>query len=39
MLGNPITDIEFEKNQRIPYAHGMGLLSIELYEVLDNIPH
>ncbi|CAA7051592.1 unnamed protein product [Microthlaspi erraticum] len=35
VLGNPVTDIDFEYNQRIPYAHGMGLLSDELYESLE----
>jgi len=33
VLGNPITHIEFEQNFRIPYAHGMSLISDELYEV------
>ncbi|CAA7051593.1 unnamed protein product [Microthlaspi erraticum] len=35
VLGNPVTDMEFEHNQRIPYAHRMGLLSDELYESLE----
>ncbi|CAH8364621.1 unnamed protein product [Eruca vesicaria subsp. sativa] len=48
VLGNPVTDTEFEHNQRIPFAHGMALISDELYESLkrscrgnyDNIdPH
>ncbi|CAF2119932.1 unnamed protein product [Brassica napus] len=48
VIGNPVTDTEFEHNQRIPFAHGMALISDELYESLkrsckgnyDNIdPH
>ncbi|AEC07397.1 Alpha/Beta hydrolase fold [Arabidopsis thaliana x Arabidopsis arenosa] len=37
VLGNPITHIEFEQNFRIPYAHGMSLISDELYESLKRI--
>ena len=33
LLGNPITTRR-EKNYQIPYTHGMGLISDELYEVL-----
>lgn len=33
ILGNPITEFELEKNSNIPYAHGMALISDELYEV------
>jgi len=32
LLGNPITTRK-EKNDEIPFAHGMGLISDELYEV------
>ncbi|KAJ4885876.1 Serine carboxypeptidase-like 7 [Raphanus sativus] len=31
VLGNPITDSEVDFNHRIPYAHGMALISDELY--------
>ncbi|VVA93205.1 unnamed protein product [Arabis nemorensis] len=34
VLGNPATDYEIDYNHRIPYAHGMGLISDELYESL-----
>lgn len=33
ILGNPITQITSENNSKIPYAHGMALISDELYEV------
>lgn len=33
ILGNPITQIKSEDNSKIPYAHGMALISDELYEV------
>ncbi|XP_010556473.1 PREDICTED: serine carboxypeptidase-like 18 isoform X2 [Tarenaya hassleriana] len=32
VLGNPKTDGSFDSNSKIPYAHGMGLISDELYE-------
>ncbi|KAL1189345.1 Serine carboxypeptidase-like 10 [Cardamine amara subsp. amara] len=32
VLGNPITHVDFEINFRIPFAHGMSLISDELYE-------
>ncbi|CAJ2655763.1 unnamed protein product [Trifolium pratense] len=34
LLGNPVTT-RTEKNFQIPYAHGMGLISDELYESLQ----
>ncbi|CAH2034597.1 unnamed protein product [Thlaspi arvense] len=34
MLGNPLTDIDLDFNTRIPFAHGMALISDELYESL-----
>ncbi|XP_027769153.1 serine carboxypeptidase-like 11 [Solanum pennellii] len=33
-LGNPITFFE-ESNYQVPYSHGMGLISDELYESLN----
>ncbi|XP_014490760.1 serine carboxypeptidase-like 11 isoform X2 [Vigna radiata var. radiata] len=33
LLGNPLTTRK-EKNEQIPFAHGMGLISDELYESL-----
>lgn len=35
LLGNPLTYIELEINFQVPYVHGMGLISNELYESLQ----
>ncbi|VVA93125.1 unnamed protein product [Arabis nemorensis] len=32
VLGNPVTDLSVDYNTRIPFAHGMALISDELYE-------
>ncbi|CAH2034833.1 unnamed protein product [Thlaspi arvense] len=37
VLGNPSTDLDQDHNSKIPYAHGMGLISDELYESLKRI--
>lgn len=37
VLGNPITDSEVDFNHRIPYAHGMTLISDELYMSMKRI--
>jgi len=37
VLGNPLTDYTTGSNSRIPFAHGMALISDELYEVRNNI--
>uniref|UniRef100_A0A2P2M3K6 Serine carboxypeptidase n=3 Tax=Rhizophora mucronata TaxID=61149 RepID=A0A2P2M3K6_RHIMU len=34
LVGNPVTDSSIEGNSKIPYAHGMGLISDELFEQL-----
>lgn len=33
LLGNPRTSYDVERNYAIPFAHGMGLISDELYVV------
>lgn len=33
MVGNGVTDEVFDGNALVPFAHGMGLISDELYEV------
>ncbi|KAL0709416.1 hypothetical protein Bca4012_016394 [Brassica carinata] len=32
VLGNPVTNFDIDNNTRIPFAHGMALISGELYE-------
>ncbi|KAL9264152.1 Serine carboxypeptidase-like 18-like protein [Drosera capensis] len=34
LLGNAVTDHTFDDNSGVPYAHGLGLISDELYESL-----
>ena len=34
ILGNPATDPS-DDNYKIPYAHGMALISDELYKVIN----
>lgn len=33
MVGNGCTDDKFDGNALVPFAHGMGLISNELYQV------
>ncbi|XP_065848174.1 serine carboxypeptidase-like 7 [Euphorbia lathyris] len=35
LVGNAVTDVILDGNSPIPYAHGMGLISDELYESLE----
>ena len=30
LVGNPVTDFNFDDPSRIPFAHGMGFLSDEI---------
>ncbi|XP_042508667.1 serine carboxypeptidase-like 18 isoform X2 [Macadamia integrifolia] len=32
LIGNPVTDVVFDSNKQVQYAHGMGLIPDELYE-------
>ncbi|KAJ4963536.1 hypothetical protein NE237_023475 [Protea cynaroides] len=34
LLGNPVTDLTFDRNKIVPFCHGMGLIPDELYESL-----
>ncbi|XP_050214128.1 serine carboxypeptidase-like 17 [Mercurialis annua] len=34
IIGNPVTDSSFDTNAKIPFAHGMALISDELYQSL-----
>lgn len=33
MVGNGVADPEFDGNALVPFAHGMGLISNDLFEV------
>ncbi|AQK66295.1 serine carboxypeptidase-like 18 isoform X2 [Zea mays] len=35
LVGNPVTDFNFDGPSRIPFAHGMGLISDEIYEAYE----
>ena len=37
MVGNGVTDEEFDGNALVPFAHGMGLISNDLFQVC-NLP-
>nr|DAD24905.1 TPA_asm: hypothetical protein HUJ06_026369 [Nelumbo nucifera] len=32
LLGNPVTDVSYDSNKQLPHAHGLGLVSDELYQ-------
>jgi hypothetical protein len=33
LIGNPATDVDYDFNSFVPFAHGMGLISNDMYEV------
>ncbi|XP_073004970.1 serine carboxypeptidase-like 7 [Typha latifolia] len=33
LVGNPVTDEKIDKNYRLPYAHGVGIISDQIYEL------
>jgi serine carboxypeptidase-like clade 1 len=33
LVGNGVADEEFDGNALVPFAHGMGLISDDLFEV------
>ena len=37
MVGNPITDPKFDENYKIPSAHGFGIISDQIYEVMPHL--
>lgn len=39
MVGNGVTDDVFDGNALVPFAHGMGLISDELYQVSFGLIH
>lgn len=36
MVGNGVTDDKFDGNALVPFAHGMGLISDDLFQVHDS---
>ncbi|KAK9138621.1 hypothetical protein Sjap_009215 [Stephania japonica] len=36
MVGNGVTDPEFDGNALVPFAHGMGLISDDLYQAVSS---
>jgi len=34
LVGNPVTDAQFDSGAFVPYAYRMGLISDELYKVM-----
>lgn len=38
LVGNGVTDDKFDGNALVPFAHGMGLISDDLYEVCLECP-
>lgn len=35
MVGNGVTDQKFDGNALVPFAHGMGLISDNIYEEVE----
>ncbi|XP_072951470.1 serine carboxypeptidase-like 7 isoform X1 [Typha angustifolia] len=33
LVGNPVTGDKFDKDYRVPYAHGVGIISDQIYEL------
>jgi serine carboxypeptidase-like clade 1 len=38
LIGNGATDQDYDFNSFVPFAHGMGLISTELFEVKKSMP-
>jgi serine carboxypeptidase-like clade 1 len=36
IVGNGVTDDRFDGNALVPFAHGMGLISDNIFEVGEN---
>lgn len=39
MVGNGVTDRKFDGNALVPFAHGMALISDQIYEVPTLFDH
>lgn len=38
-MGNPGTGDIIDYSSRVPYAHGVGIISDQLYEVINSLPY
>ena len=36
MVGNGVCDTVFDGNALVPFAHGMGLISDDIYQVVNS---
>jgi serine carboxypeptidase-like clade 1 len=36
LIGNAFTDVDYDFNSFVPFAHGMGLISTDMFEVCDS---
>ena len=36
LIGNGATDVNYDYNAFVPFAHGMGLISTGMFEVCDS---
>ena len=36
LIGNASTDVDYDYNSFVPLAHGMGLISTDMFEVCDS---
>ncbi|CAL5032961.1 unnamed protein product [Urochloa decumbens] len=39
LIGNPATDVDYDFNSFVPFAHGMGLISNDMYEDVKTACH
>ncbi|KAF9621143.1 hypothetical protein IFM89_016637, partial [Coptis chinensis] len=39
LLGNPVTDLHFDDNSKIPFSHRMSLITDELYELIKRVSN
>ncbi|CAL5028223.1 unnamed protein product [Urochloa decumbens] len=39
LIGNPATDVDYDFNSFVPFAHGMGLISTDMYEDVKTACH
>jgi hypothetical protein len=35
LVGNPVTGESIDDDSKVPYAHGVGIISDQLYEVFN----